>query len=112
MSNRQRRRAARSGVASITVHGYQIITQWTDLDHVGCQVCTPVVAARAEDHLANLRTIHAASLPAAGAAGRQSASGTQETPPVDASEVSTPAASSAHDGRAANAQCATSTGVL
>lgn len=110
MSNRRRRRAQkRSGVITITVHGVHLVTQWADLDHAGCAVCTPVVLRRTREHRENLRAIHAASLHASQRPGRQAPPQMQETPGLPGPEVSTPAQSSAHDGRAAGAHSATFT---
>lgn len=108
MSNRRPSRPQkRSGVISITVHGVHLVTQWRDLDHAGCAVCTPVAVQRAREHLDNLRAIHAASLHASQGAGRQAPPQMQETPAPARAEVSTPATSFRHDGRAAGAHSAT-----
>jgi hypothetical protein len=69
----------------------------------------PIVQAqRAARYRRALAALRAASLHVTDPAIGEAAQKKQETPPVDASEVSTPATSSAHDGRAASAQCATS----
>ncbi len=110
MSNRRRPRPPkRSGVVSITVHGVHLVTQWSDIEHAGCTVCSPVVLARGREHRENLRTIHAASLRATQGDARQAPPQMQETPGLAGPEVSTPATSSAHDGRAARAHSATLT---
>lgn len=96
------------GVESVVIDSVLIVTQWEDIHHFGCVVCTPTVLKRAREHLENVQAIVAASLHDSEPQGRQAPPKKQETPSPARPEVSTPAASSPVDGRAASAHSATS----